>query len=458
MGGREAAVGVKRGQLDRRRRRAQVGRSIEPCAAVGVDVVAQRGQGDVGVAAGVRREHGVLQADGQDTVAEDAAAARRRVVRDGRVGDAVAAAVGVDAAAVGAGRIAADGHVAGAEDCAAAVDAAALLHGAVAVDRSAVDYELRATALVVDAGAGLGLVVVDPAVADGCRSRVAQGAAADRGDVAHCLDRAHGEGAGVVDAGASIGDVVLEDDVGQRHARPGIDGHAATLGDVPAVLDGEVLEADIAAQYVEHAVVGVAAAADDGVAGVGAAAHEGDVAEHVEVARGVEVFPGTQKIGQREGVGAAQELHRVVAGVEVGLVDGPAQRPGRAVALGGVGDVGREQAVPGLLPRSVDGGGALNMAGDEFQGPVAAARQGAGRVGAGSDVGAGQGCQRPDEILAAGTRGDVAAVDQDVGVGVEGLRPAGDRIRAQRQRGAVQDGVAQHHAPLVAVRQQVQGG
>ena len=156
-------------------------------------------------------------------------------------------------------------------------------------------------------------------------------------------------------------------------------------------------------------------------------------------------------------MGAGLQLHGVGAGVGVGLGDRPAQRADRAVRFARVGGEGGEQSAPGQLCGRVDGNAGLDAAGGEFEVPVAAARCRAGGVGAGGDVGAGQGGKHAHQRRAVAA-GDIAAVEQDVGLVIEGLAPQGDLVTAPGEGVGVERGAAQPHLAGGAVRDQVQRG
>ena len=87
--------------------------------------------------------------------------------------------------------------------------------------------------------------------------------------------------------------------------------------------------------------------------------------------------------------------------------------------------------------------------------PVAAERGGAREIGAGRHVGAGERRQVLDESLAGAAAGDIAAVQQDVGVGAEGAPPRGDAVGLLVERALVKHAVAQLQLTRGAVREDV---
>ena len=314
MGRGKAAIVGERRQVDRGHRRVQVGGGIEPCTAVGVDVVAQRDLSDDAVAAGVRGQDGIAQRDlhgRRPRIRIDASSAGRRVVGDGRVGDGVARRGGEDASAVGARAVAADRDVDGAQRATVGVDATALLRDGVSADRDPAQRDGAASGLRIQPAAGLGLVAVDPAVADRQRALVADAATADRRHVAADLGLTQRQVAAVVDAGAAVGGVVLDHDVGHRHRRASAHKQPAALRDVAAALDRQAVEAHRAAQHVEDTVGHARSRIHDRGARTGP--DEADAAADVEVARAVRVLADATGVGQSDVVGARRQRHGVAA-------------------------------------------------------------------------------------------------------------------------------------------------
>ena len=169
-------------------------------------------------------------------------------------------------------------------------------------------------------------------------------------------------------------------------------------------------------------------------------------------------------VGDPESLGDAADLERfdrerVAVGVgRAGLaqvVDAGKQVVGVGIADGDVDDVGVEDRRDVEDVAVDDGAGEgeeIDAAAGDLEGPVAAERRGAGEVVGSRDVGVGEVGEQVDERRARGARADVAAVEQDVGVGGEA---AGDRAQvglAAGQRGGVVTRGAEQELALVAVR------
>ena len=157
-------------------------------------------------------------------------------------------------------------------------------------------------------------------------------------------------------------------------------------------------------------------------------------------------------------MGASKQLDRVGAGVEIGLRDCPAQRADGAVGLGRVGGVSGHQALPVRLLSHAGCQRGLDGAGLHLQRPVAPARGRAGGVGAGRDIGAGQRCQVAHQALPERRLRQVAAVQQDVGVGAQRSAPGRHLACALQQGIGIQPRATQLHDAVAAMRQHVNGG
>ena len=140
----------------------------------------------------------------------------------------------------------------------------------------------------------------------------------------------------------------------------------------------------------------------------------------------------------------AQRRIRVERGIEIDRVAARGRR--RA----------RQYRIECRLAALADRDARVDVAELVFETPVAAERRGAGVVVAGRDVGVGQPRQRADERAAVGAGRQVAAVDQDVAVRAECIAPALDRGRARHQFVVIDDGIAEEHAAVAAVRDDVQ--
>ena len=156
--------------------------------------------------------------------------------------------------------------------------------------------------------------------------------------------------------------------------------------------------------------------------------------------------------------GAAEiERDRVGARIGIGVDDRLAQRT--CTRIVGVGDgVQRQGAVPSLLGCVGDHDAGFDRAGVQFEGPVAAQSRAAGPVGACGDVGTRQRGERVDQRASLGCGGNVAAVDQQVGIGRQCLAPAFDQQRAARERFGIERAVAQTDRAVRAFGQDVDRG
>ena len=117
----------------------------------------------------------------------------------------------------------------------------------------------------------------------------------------------------------------------------------------------------------------------------------------------------------------------------------------------------RKQPLEQLGALGVDQRRGLDDAGPSFQRPVAAQACRPGRVRGRRHVGAGRLRQRVDECLAHRPGGDVAAVEQDVGVGGEVRADVRERRRLLDQRRLVDDRIADHQLAGFAVAHDVNG-
>ena len=93
-----------------------------------------------------------------------------------------------------------------------------------------------------------------------------------------------------------------------------------------------------------------------------------------------------------------------------------------------------------------------------FEGPVAPERRAAGRIGRRGDVGA---CQRGDVGEKQGAcvpRGDIAPIEQDIGIGRERASPPTDLAGIEGKRSGIKPGAAKLERACDSVRIEMDGG
>jgi hypothetical protein len=172
---------------------------------------------------------------------------------------------------------------------------------------------------------------------------------------------------------------------------------------------------------------------------------------------------------------AAQADDRVTIGEPDGVAGAAREEVDLRVGLPGVDLEGERSADDDRLGRRRAGGGQVQQAGEltlrggvhckagldqaqlELQIPVAAQFGCAGRVFAGRHIGAGQARQRLQQRAALLGAGDVATVDQQVGLFGERTTPALDLGGVGEQGIEVERGAAQLHRTGLAVGEDVDG-
>lgn len=139
-------------------------------------------------------------------------------------------------------------------------------------------------------------------------------------------------------------------------------------------------------------------------------------------------------------------------GVRPGQIGGIGSlcRAGRAVG----GD--RQRTVPLLQRHRTDRGTGVHLTGGHLQRPVATPCGRTSGIRAGRHIRSGQVGQRRDEGLAGGIGSHLAAVEQQVGLGIQRGRPGGHLVGACSQHGSIDRTAAEQQCATGAVRNQVQ--
>ena len=255
------------------------------------------------------------------------------------------------------------------------------------------------------------------------KGRDAPGLAEDVGQAAHGQGAVgvdvHGEGRGV--RGKIEG------------ARSGVDG----AGEGRPVLEDEGVGAR-AADDALHARDMVEAARPAG-RGDGAVGVDG----HAQVRGQVREVEGVGAAGVRDAVDSPPVGEEIrVAGCGAG----------KALVLVRARELGHEGRIP-----ACGQGLRLDGPGGTLQVPVSAQVRGAGGVVGGGHVGAGGRGEGFDEVESGVARGDVAAVEQDVALGGQGLAPLGELRGVAGDGPRVQNARSQPHLALGPVGQDVHG-
>jgi hypothetical protein len=442
--------------------------------------------GQRGAAAGVRADEVALDNVVGGAVAGDldavAVVARDDVARaqGGPADEVVPRAAGNEDAVVGVAEV--GGPVAVGADVVALDDVAERARGA----------DLNAGAVAGDDVALRGRDAAD-------RVPAAEDVDADAGVPKHSRARAVGA------------DVVAEDAIVVAR---GIDLDAVQLvsGDDVALSRGDAAD-DVAAAVDQNAVGGVVVASA-GRRAVGVEAPDAVADDDVVVRAGLEPDPvalevpdhealdraaarvGREREAATHGVAAVDHDHRVAAGNVTGrrpavdenlAVDGR-QRAGRQADRAGdsehdrvrsdpvavriedrlaqaararvcqaVDRERREQVIPLALHRQAHHHRRVDLAGPVLQVPVPAEARASRRVVARGDVCSGEFRDPVDERAAARGLGQVAAVEEDVGVGLQRVAPRRHRLRIGAKRLGVEPRPAELHGAVGAVRDEMNG-
>ncbi len=146
---------------------------------------------------------------------------------------------------------------------------------------------------------------------------------------------------------------------------------------------------------------------------------------------------------------------RHVEGAAAQVHDLPGARVARRPGLEALDVV--QYGVPALLGRRAEGNRGLDVARRVLEIPVAAQGGRTGEIRARRHVGAGERGEGVDQCLPFAAGGQVAAVDEEVGVVRQRTPPAGQGFGALRQALQAEPGAAQLNALVSSVRDQVNG-
>ena len=193
-----------------------------------------------------------------------------------------------------------------------------------------------------------------------------------------------------------------------------------------------------------------------GVAVLGGAVDQQGIGDRRQVAgqldrpgRLAEEASGPISLAEAEG-----EVDDVVADQRVGVDDGLPQRAGSGIGRRRHGE-GVHQAGPLDLPGAADGEGGVDLSDAVLQRPVAAERGRSGVVGAGGEIGPGEPGEAGEQMPALVGRGQVAAVEQQVGPVGQRVVPGRDLAGAGGERVGVDPVAAELHCAIGRVRKDV---
>ncbi|MDX1430903.1 MAG: hypothetical protein R3286_00510 [Gammaproteobacteria bacterium] len=183
-------------------------------------------------------------------------------------------------------------------------------------------------------------------------------------------------------------------------------------------------------------------------------------ADLVDRGRAAELADSERPTGRHLTIVADLDLAAGGAAIVAGFdpVAGPAT-PAGVTAEGEIlaRRIDQEHSVPARAHLLAERDTGLDLAVAILELPVAAALLGAGAIVARGDVGTGERRERVDDRPALGSAGEIATVEQQIGVVVERLAPLVDLVGGGAEGVGIESSVAEREAAVGAVRDDVHG-